>query len=245
MTLIAEKIEHVHRPNSLIHLIKSVNVFVLFLIASSDLWSNNNINNGQSHFLITFNNGSAEYSNQTPSNFNFNTTHQQKFKDHIYDGMFGFVNTIPNPYDTWHTGELDHTPNDEKGYMYLISLDKIESVIFNSTVDKLCNGRCYEFSAYLANIGMKSDVYIEPNLRFEVRDAANQSHLLASLITGDIPECDTMAWSKYSVSFAPLTSSVVLLMISTANSTLGNDLAIDDIELRVSPIADSCSCSSG
>jgi hypothetical protein len=158
--------------------------------------------------------------------------------------MFGFVNAIPNPYNTWHTGALDHTPNDEKGYMCLISLNGIESVIFNSTVDKLCNGQCYEFSAYLANVGKKNH-FIEPNLRFEVRDAANQSHLLASLITGDIPECDTMAWSKYSVSFVPLTRSVVLLMISMANSTLGNDLAIDDIELRVSPIADSCSYSSG
>ncbi len=116
-----------------------------------------------------------------------------KLEDHIYDGLFGFVNAIPNPYNTWHTGALDHTPNDEKGYMYLISLNGIVSVTFNSTVDKLCNGRCYEFSAYFANIGEKNDGSIEPNLQFEVRDAANQSHLLAFLITGDIPECDTMA----------------------------------------------------
>jgi hypothetical protein len=42
-----------------------------------------------------------------------------------------------------------------------------------------------------------------------------------------------MTWLKYGLSFIASSSAVDLLMISNARSGIGNDLAVDDIELHV------------
>ena len=78
-----------------------------------------------------------------------------------------------------------------------------------------------------------------------MRDAIGQQHPLAQLITDDIPECNSMTWWKYGLSFVASNRSVVLLMISNATGGFGNDLAIDDIELRVWSTADFGFCPSG
>ncbi|CAF4248609.1 unnamed protein product [Rotaria magnacalcarata] len=51
--------------------------------------------------------------------------------------------------------------------------------------------------------------------------------------TGDVPACYNMSWSKYGISFKATHSSVVLLMISNVAEGNGNDVVVDDIELRV------------
>jgi hypothetical protein len=156
--------------------------------------------------------------------------------------MFGFVNAVPQIH-SWHHGALDHTANDKDGYMYLISVGKNDSQIFNSTINHLCIGLRYEFSTYLANIIKSQSVFVKPNVRFEVRTATVQSELLAQLSTGDIQQHDNMTWSKHGLSFVATSCSVVLLMISNVDGYDGNDLAIDDIELRVWSMVYSDFCS--
>jgi hypothetical protein len=143
------------------------------------------------------------------------------------------VNKIPSSFVEWHGGALDHTPNDVDGYMYFVNVGEIGSQLFNSTVNDLDTGLRYEFSAYLTNIRKKGNDSKKPNIRFEVRTVTDQNDLLANLSTGDIPEYDNMTWSKYGLSFIALNSSAILLMISNVGKGKGNDLAIDDIELRV------------
>ncbi|CAF4704075.1 unnamed protein product, partial [Rotaria socialis] len=74
----------------------------------------------------------------------------------------------------------------------------------------------------------------EPNIRFEVRAVHKKGDLIAQKSTGDIPVYQHMTWSKHGLSFVATSSSVVLLMISNVGGHPGNDLAIDDIQLRVS-----------
>ncbi|UJR11145.1 hypothetical protein I4U23_015326 [Adineta vaga] len=106
-------------------------------------------------------------------------------------------------------------------------------LFYNSTIKNLCIGRRYEFSVYLANV-CKIDGLINPNVRFEVRSAAPNSSVLAQLDSGSVPVNTTvMVWKKYGLSFQPPTSSIVLLMISNVDGGAGNDLALDDIALRV------------
>ena len=89
-------------------------------LASTGLCSNNSTTSGQSLLLITFGSGANEYSNKTPSSHNFSTTgHQQQYAIPANDGQFTFANKVPNMNNLWHTGALDHTPNDFRGSGYL------------------------------------------------------------------------------------------------------------------------------
>jgi hypothetical protein len=143
------------------------------------------------------------------------------------------LNALPTNGPYWHGGALDYTVNDVGGYMYVLDLGAYGSQLFNFTVNNLCIGVHYEFSAYLANVGKNIYNYAKPNIRFEVRTATVENHLLMQISTGDIPEYGKMTWRKYGVSFIASSSSIVLLMISHVEGSIGNDLAVDDIQLRV------------
>jgi hypothetical protein len=159
------------------------------------------------------------------------------------------VNAIPQLAIGWHSGALDHTKNDSGGYMYLVDVGEYDSQLFKLTVNNLCIGLSYDFSAYLGNVFQKRWNAGKPNIRFEVRTATVENRLLAQSNTGEIPEYNEMTWSKYGLSFEASISSVVLLMISNVGrllpAILGNDIAIDDIELRVCSVNHSCYCSPG
>ena len=181
--------------------------------------------------LITFGNGSAQYSTATPANFSFHTTYEQRFAPTTNDGNFSFVNAIPNDFNNaWHTNATDHT-GDSGGYMFLVNADYKPGQFYNGRVDDLCVGLRYELSVYLANI-CKPANKTNPNVLFEVRSTQNNT-LLAQLSSGNVTEDSSLTWRKYGFSFIALESSVNLLMNSNARGGFGNDLVIDDIELRV------------
>jgi len=181
--------------------------------------------------LITFGNGSTQYSTATPARFNFSTTYQQRFEPVTNDGMFSFINSVHDDFrGAWHTGAKDHS-EDNNGYMYLVNADFTPGQFYNGIVNNLCVGLRYEFSVYLANL-CKPSGKINPNVLFEVR-SVDGDELLAQLNSGDVAEHNTLTWQKYGFSFIAPKSSVKLLMISNAKGGNGNDLVIDDIALRV------------
>jgi hypothetical protein len=182
--------------------------------------------------LITFENGSAQYSTATPNDFDFNTTYQQRFEPVTNDGMFSFVNSVHDDFNgAWHTGATDHTGDDD-GYMYLVNADFKPGQFYNGRVDNLCIGLRYEFSVYLANL-CKPSGKINPNVLFEVR-STDENILLAQLNSGDIVEQETLTWEKYGFSFIAPSSSVNLLMISNAPGGIGNDIVIVLLSLSLS-----------
>jgi hypothetical protein len=226
-----------------------LNIVLFLSIESVGLCSENGTTNGQSLMLITFGSGPDLYSNQTPSTLNFSTTHQQTFQSLTNDGMFGFVNAVPIYFSSWHTGATDHTTKDQNGYMFLVNVaNGKDSELFNSSVNGLCIGLRYEFSAFLANVVVESFATMllpKPNIRFEVRASTVQNDLLAKPITVEISRYSSMTWAKYGVLFIASSSSVTLLMISHVPGVLGNSLAIDDIELRVCSTGHSGFCPPG
>jgi hypothetical protein len=223
-----------------------INFILCLSIESVGSCSHNDTNNGTSLLFITFDSGSDLYLNKTPTSFCFNTTYAQKLGSKSEPGYFGFVNAVPNVSSAWHDRAPDHTENDTAGYMFLVDLaEEKETQLFNATVNGLCIGVCYEFSAYLANIVKKGIDAPKPKVSFEVRATTVQKDLLAKTFTGDIPEYDNMTWSKHDLSFIASNTSVVLLIIPNVAERSGNDLAIDDIELRVCPTVQTGFCSSG
>ena len=130
---------------------------------------------------------------------------------------------------SWHENAFDHTANDIDGYMYVLNVDDNNkySLIFKKRVDNLTVGVSYEFSAYLTNIRKPEHNSNDPNILFQVNEIA-----IAKNSTGDIEESNPMTWKKYGVAFKAPNVSVILLMISMKKDRDGNNLAIDDIELR-------------
>ncbi|CAF4321716.1 unnamed protein product, partial [Rotaria magnacalcarata] len=184
-------------------------------------------------FLITFGNGSSLYSNKTPSDFNFTTAHTQNLQTSISFSHFGFGNKVSEHF-WWHNGSLDHTKDDDGGYMFLADVgNESHQPLFNYKVNNLSSGVCYEFSAHITNVAKSGPTQAKPNVRLEVWEKDKNNTLIAQASTGDLPECDTMSWSKYGVSFVPTSTSVTLLMVSNIFEANGNDIAIDDIELSV------------
>ncbi|CAF0994101.1 unnamed protein product [Adineta steineri] len=182
--------------------------------------------------LITFGNGPTQYSSNTPSYFNFTTTYSQVFGAATNDGNFSFVNLIPNDFlGYWLVGSTDHT-GDKGGYMFLVNANIAPGQFYNSTVHNLCVDVHYEFSVYLANV-CTSLCQIQPNVRFEVRSLTVENQLLAEFSSGNVSIHKPLSWNRYGLSFIASSSAVALLMISDAPGGLGNDIALDDIALRV------------
>lgn len=200
-----------------------------------ELCSDNEIMTNEPLLMINFGAGSEQYSKNTWASFNFTTNYHQSLGPSVQYGQFGFVNNISAAQNGWHTGASDHTENDTNGYMYLVNVDETNSLLFNLTANNMCIGFRYQFSVYLANADKlrADDVHIEPNIRFEVHSATSENQLLAQSDTGNMPATNTIIWSRHSLSFVALTDSVVFLMISNVGGRKGNDIAIDDIELRV------------
>lgn len=209
------------------------------------LCTDSHITTSKTVFLITFGNGSAQYSSKAPADYNFTTHYFQNMNNPWSLGMFAFLNSVPSVYFGWHGGALDHTIDDSGGYMLFVDVDKKGDYIFNYKINNLCVGLSYEFSAYFANPIKKGINMNLPNILLEVRALKEDGELIATTSTGNLSEHDIMTWSKHGVSFIAHSSIVVLRMISNTAGLIGNDVVIDDIELLISSTDTSTAASSG
>ncbi|GHT75955.1 hypothetical protein FACS189413_00420 [Bacteroidia bacterium] len=134
----------------------------------------------------------------------------------------------------------DHTyPNDPgKGYFMFVNADYDPGQFYQLRIDNLCSGSTLYFSAWILNIVQDPD-RIQPNLRFEVYDGSNPTQLLTSYNTDIIgPDyitsngTDIGNWNRYGFTFPTTSSSVILKIINNAPGGNGNDLALDDIQVR-------------
>ncbi|CAF4789554.1 unnamed protein product, partial [Rotaria magnacalcarata] len=206
-------------------------------IQSVDVCSKHENDTYGSLFFITFGSDSDQFSSKTASDFNFTTNLKRESWSNFKSGAYAFVNSVPSSLTVlWHNAAKDHTTNDTDGYMYLADMGNVNDTLFNYKIQNLCVGVDYEFSAYLTNVRRETWwlSVTEPNIRFEVRAMKENGDLIAQKSTGDIPEYHRMIWSKHGLSFVAKSSSVVLLIISNVGGDWGNNLAIDDIQLRVS-----------
>lgn len=201
----------------------------------------------KSLLFISFGSGSKTYSDKTPADFKFTTAYTQSFGPLPFGGRFCFTNKISKNSNVWHGGALDHTEKDINGYMIWVDFDFTGKPkdIFRITINNLYAGSYYLFSAYMANMVPKRHHSAKPNVLLQAWDATTKSRSLAQCATGPIPDYDVMTWTKYSLLFIASSSSVVLVLVSDVGRVNGDDLAIDDIELRTCFAIDNSVCSSG
>lgn len=147
------------------------------------------------------------------------------------DGHYAIVNFTSGcwPSDVkWHTA-TDHTGN-TNGYFMLINASYDPSDFYIRTVNDLCAGSTYQFSAWLLNMCSASGNL--PNITFTIEKT--DKTILAKFNTGDIAITNPLAWKNFDFYFTTPAgvSTVVLRMRNNAPGGVGNDVGLDDIVFR-------------
>ena len=136
----------------------------------------------------------------------------------------------------WHDGP-DHTEGDTEGYMLIFNADEEAGTFYQKTFTDLCPNTDYIFSCYLANLAVPTACIgnaEKPNVRFTVIDPSDGATLL-STATGQIFYSSTLTWREYTIFFrtGPGQTALQVQMTNNAPGGCGNDLAADDISLRL------------
>ncbi len=145
-------------------------------------------------------------------------------------------------YDgTWHTLPEDHTPNDVSGNMLIVNAAQDAGEFYNQPVRGLCYGTTYEFSIWVVNMmntlptnGCNAIAPVPLNSDVTMRVESANGQVLRTINTGSVPRTNTPAWIRYATIFTlpPGQNSVVIKLINNGPGGCGNDLALDDIQLR-------------
>ncbi|MDR2651315.1 MAG: hypothetical protein LBC68_03240, partial [Prevotellaceae bacterium] len=147
-------------------------------------------------------------------------------------GTYVIAKQNPVPYPgSWHQLS-DHThPNDrDRGYFLAFDATSAPGQLYEHQIDDLCDGTKLYFSTWIVSL-MKIQGKHKGNLMFQIEDL--NFKILAQYLTGDIPDGDPV-WKNYGFEFTVPNgeSSIILRIINNGAGSEGNDLAIDDIEVR-------------
>lgn len=146
------------------------------------------------------------------------------------DGQYTIANYTGNCWNNTWFSITDHT-SDPNGYFMLINASYQPSDFYVQTINGLCSGTTYQFSAWILNI-MKTLNAISPNITFSIEKT--DGTVIQSYNTGTIAQTSAPLWQQYGFYFStPIgVSSVVIRMKNNAPGGIGNDLALDDIQFR-------------
>jgi hypothetical protein len=135
-----------------------------------------------------------------------------------------------NYTNSWNaTNDHTHENTSERGYFMFANADNTGLTYYERTVDlDLCSDVELSVNAWFKNVGMYGQ---SPNVRFVITD--NLGNTLTDYQTGNITGD---AWKQYGVTLnIPQSTTQIKLSLSNAvtSSNYGNDIAIDDIDVRI------------
>ncbi|GAB2536883.1 gliding motility-associated C-terminal domain-containing protein [Spirosoma aerophilum] len=153
------------------------------------------------------------------------------------DGQFTVTETIDGSCFnyTWFAVAEDHTSGDVNGNMMIVNGANTAGTFYQQTVSGLCGGTTYEISLWAINL-LKPGICptpLIPNLTITIE--TKSGHTLSSTPLGAIELADKPLWRRYEALFvAPRTTEalVIKLVNTKGDYGCGNDMVIDDIQLR-------------
>ncbi len=169
------------------------------------------------------------------------------FADVAYDGNYAICTYTGALSDYWYTVTPDHTTRDfYNGRYMIVNADYTPGTFYTIPIDGLCPGTKLYFSAWIGNLmnpngkaftsGSRNiNEFSDPNLLFELKDAVTGT-VLAQFTTGNIPKVNSKAefWKQYGFTFTTeSSSSVILTLKNNFKGGNGNDLGLDDIQIRL------------
>ncbi|MBJ6369720.1 hypothetical protein, partial [Snuella sedimenti] len=135
----------------------------------------------------------------------------------------------------WNDSFRDHTGN-PNGYLYYCDAKEDLNVFYAQKIDGLCDDIEYELSAWFAKTNAP-DYFIDPNIKLIIgfTDANDQN--IGSIVqtdTGPIEGVGANRWHRKSLVFTVPTGTenIYFMLKNNVSGVAGNDLAIDDIEVR-------------
>lgn len=175
-----------------------------------------------------FGSGSSEFGNPLPAAV---TSYDYTTNIPVEDGYYGIRKEVQGHKESWFQAK-DHTGN---GYMMLINASYTPGLFYETKIDNLCQGSSFYFSAWVANLMMKSaSGPLDPNLKFVIRRASDGA-IVSTLETGPLKRYTTLTWEQCGINFSLPSgeSSVILQIFNNAGGGNGNDLVLDDITFSI------------
>ena len=135
----------------------------------------------------------------------------------------------------WHAIPDDHTPGDEGGLMMIANGSYGAGDVYVQPASGLCSQTTYELSVWCVNLlkpGYCTNPLL-PNLTLRV-EAADGTEI-QTIDVGVIPLSSTPVWQRFSTVFtlpASIDGVVIKLINNQGSAGCGNDLALDDLQLR-------------
>jgi gliding motility-associated-like protein len=136
----------------------------------------------------------------------------------------------------WHSG-IDHTEGDTDGYMLILNADTEEGLFYQQTISDLCPNTNYIFTYHLANLMEPTACIgdpVHPRVRIRISDA-NTENILIDSTARPVLVSSRLTWREFQFPFrtGPGQNSLRIRLTNAARPGCGNDLALDDISLRL------------
>ena len=154
------------------------------------------------------------------------------------DGEYTLMDTVPATChgQAWHRVPEDHTPNDQRGNMFVVNASYQPSEFYSQTVKGLCPGITYELSLWALNLNLigTCDNTSLRNPIIAMRIEHPDGTLIREVVQPAIERSATPTWVQLSMQFSIPTASndIVVKFINNGLGGCGNDLVIDDIGFR-------------
>lgn len=154
------------------------------------------------------------------------------------DGEYTLMDTVPSTChgQAWHRVPEDHTPNDQRGNMFVVNASYQPSEFYSQTVRGLCPGITYELSLWALNLNLigTCDNSSLRNPIIAMRIEHPDGTLIREVVQPAVERSTTPTWVQLSMQFSIPTSSndIVVKFINNGLGGCGNDLVIDDIGFR-------------
>ncbi len=205
-------------------------ICVLKIDAQNDICTGNLGDN-----IFTSGDFSSGQANILPSKpMDISTTYDYVGQGPPRDGSFTITNNTgawSGLFSAWLAiGDRSDDPN---GYFMVINADFTPGIIYEQTIEGLCENTLYAFSADIINLVKIGTLnHTEPNVSFLLNEEEQYT-------TGDIGQ--TERWNTYGFTFTtdPGVTTMKLSLRNNAPGGSGNDLAIDNVTFRpCGPIAE-------
>ncbi|MDO5977559.1 T9SS type B sorting domain-containing protein [Flavivirga spongiicola] len=201
---------------------------------------------GDPVFIENFGNGTSRLGpslNQDPINNVHPNFRPADLYTYVGTGSIGpdQYSIMKNPKDaapggaSWNDSFSDHTGN-FNGYLYYCDAKEDLNVFYAQKIDGLCPDIEYELSAWFAKTNAP-DYFIDPNIKLIIGFTDINDDNLGTPIeadSGPIEGIGANRWHRRNLIFsAPVgTENIYFMLKNNVSGTAGNDLAIDDIEVR-------------
>ncbi|WP_460640432.1 T9SS type B sorting domain-containing protein [Larkinella harenae] len=169
------------------------------------------------------------------------TTYRYTAEQCPFDGYYTIASSIDHTCfgTVWQKVGEDHTVGDTNGNMMIVNASYEPDEFYNQTIESLCQGVTYEFSVWVLNVINRSrsvwscsSVVLDPDVTMSIETL--DGTLVQTIHTGTINRTDLPLWKRYAVQFSlPVgQTAVVIKLVNNKTGGCGNDLALDDIQIR-------------